>query len=202
MSIHPADAARRRRARWLVCAVAAVLAAGVVATPAHAQRSPRQAEDADTRRAEEHFVRGEKLFALGRFADALAAYEAAFEAKALPEFLFNIGQCHRNMGDFRSAVFSFRKYLNLLPDAHNRAAVEALIAELEAEMAAADQARRTGLVTDPGAGQPAARRPVYKRWWFWAGLGVAAAAGTTGAVYATGGGALPGSDLGNVSFDR
>ena len=63
---------------------------------------------------------GEKLFALGRFDEALEQYEKAFEAKPLPGFLFNIAQCHRNLGNIDQAIFSYRKYLREAPDADNR----------------------------------------------------------------------------------
>ena len=49
--------------------------------------------------AKRHYERGEKLFALGKFSDALDEYQKAFDAKPLPGFLFNIGQCYRNLGE-------------------------------------------------------------------------------------------------------
>src|SRR5689334_18091434 len=121
--------------------VAAKLALVLVATsivstlPVRATYAAASAEEAGMKRAQAHFKKGEKLFALGRFEDALAEYQKAFEEYPLPEFLFNIGQCHRNLGDYDEAIFSFRKYLRLKPDAENREATEELIAELEAEKA-------------------------------------------------------------------
>src|SRR5215475_7649338 len=85
--------------------------------------------------ARKHFEHAEKLYALGKFQDALVEYEAAYEAKPLPGFLFNIGQCYRNLGNYRQAVFSFKKYLDEKPDARNRDAVESLIADLEKKSA-------------------------------------------------------------------
>src|SRR5687768_341879 len=70
--------------------------------------------------AKRHFDRGEKLFALGKFEDALDQYQLAYDAAPIPDFLFNIGQCHRNLGDYEAAIFSFRKYLKLVPDADDR----------------------------------------------------------------------------------
>ena len=63
---------------------------------------------------------GEKLFALGKFDEALDEYQKAYDAKPLPDFLFNIGQCHRNLGDYEAAIFSFKKFLKLDPEAPNR----------------------------------------------------------------------------------
>ncbi|MGE5187229.1 MAG: tetratricopeptide repeat protein, partial [Acidobacteriota bacterium] len=101
------------------------------------------------RAAKRHYDRGEKLFALGRFDQALDEYQKAFDAKPLPGFLFNIGQCYRNLGDYDQAIFSFKKYLKLSPDASNRDKVEKLIGDLE------DKKER-------GEGQKLVRKPAEK----------------------------------------
>jgi tetratricopeptide (TPR) repeat protein len=157
------------------------------------------ADDGATRAAKKHYEKGEKLFALGRFEDALAEYEAAFEAKPLPGFLFNIGQCHRNLGDYEAAIFSYRKYLKLEPDADNREAVEELIADLEQKI----EARKERPLPDPDPPPPddrkTAGKPIYKKWWFWGGVAAVAGAGT-GTYLILSEGGLPDSDLGNVVF--
>ncbi|HET9625915.1 MAG TPA: tetratricopeptide repeat protein, partial [Kofleriaceae bacterium] len=73
------------------------------------------ADDAAMRESKRHFERGEKLYALTRFSEALDEYQKAFDAKPIPAFLFNIGQCYRNLGDYDAAIFSYRKYLKLAP---------------------------------------------------------------------------------------
>src|SRR3954471_6899646 len=98
-----------------------------VTVPSRAVR----ADDPATRAARRHFERGEKLFALGKFDEALEEYQTAFDAKPLPGFLYNIGQCYRNLGDLDQAIFSFKKYLKLQPDAENKDAVDRLIQDLE-----------------------------------------------------------------------
>ena len=67
------------------------------------------ADDPAMRTAKRHYDRGEKLFAIGKFDEALDEYQKAFDAKPIPDFLFNIGQCYRNLGDYDSAIFSYRK---------------------------------------------------------------------------------------------
>src|SRR4249919_3586348 len=99
------------------------------------------ADDPGTRAARRHFERGQKLFALGRFDEALEEYQTAFDAKPLPGFLYNIGQCYRNLGDYDQAIFSFKKYLDLEPDATNKDAVEELIEQLEDKKARGDGER-------------------------------------------------------------
>ena len=67
-----------------------------------------QAETAQEKASRRHFDRGEKLFALGKFEDALEQYQKAYDAEPFPSLLFNIGQCHRNLGDYESAVSATR----------------------------------------------------------------------------------------------
>jgi tetratricopeptide (TPR) repeat protein len=76
------------------------------------------------------FQRAEMAFNLGKFSDALTDYQAAYQAKPLPGFLFNIAQCYRNMGNYERARFFYRRYLALEPRTSNRRLVEDLIAEM------------------------------------------------------------------------
>jgi tetratricopeptide (TPR) repeat protein len=165
------------------------------------------ADDPALRAAKLHFERGEKLYALTRFTEALDEYQLAFDAKPIADFLFNIGQCYRNLADYDSAIFSYKKYLKLAPDAPNRARVEQLITELEAKQDHGET-RRLGLERKrapepaPVAAAPAAR-PIYKTWWFWTGLGVVAAAGGGVAAYElTRTSGPPDTSLGNIVFGK
>jgi tetratricopeptide (TPR) repeat protein len=175
-----------------------------VALPVRDAYARDATDDAAVKRAQGHFRRGEKLFALGRFDDALAEYQKAFEEYQLPEFLFNIGQCHRNLGAYDEAIFSFRKYLRLKPDAENREATEELIAELEAEKARNPSRPGKKRVEPVPSGKDkdnvSAATPVYKKWWFWTGVVVVAGAAVTAVVIANQEDGLPGSDLGNLDF--
>jgi tetratricopeptide (TPR) repeat protein len=167
------------------------------------------ADDAATRTAKRHFERGEKLYALTRFSEALDEYQKAFEAKPIPDFLFNIGQCYRNLGDYDSAIFSYRKYLTAAPDATNRAQVEQLIAELQTKKDQNDT-HRLGLQPPKPAEPPppprvaaaAEDRPIYARWWFWTGLGVVAAGGGIAAYELTRPSGPPATNLGNIVFGK
>lgn len=193
----------------LVLAVAIAVGAVGVTSPARADGPTTSDDDRGLVRAKKLYNEGEKLFALGKFSAALTKYEAAFEAKPLPAFLFNIGQCHRNLGDFDAAIFSFRKYLKLQPDAQNRDAVLDYIDELEHEkerQSANDLAlippdndgpgTTTGPVDHPHRGTP-----IYKKWWFWGGVAVVGA-GVVGTAVVLGGGGPPGTDLGNIDFGK
>jgi tetratricopeptide (TPR) repeat protein len=155
------------------------------------------ADDPATRAARRHFERGEKLFALGKFDDALDQYQSAFDAKPLPGFLYNIGQCYRNLGDYDQAIFSFKKYLRLDPEAQNREAVERLIEDLEEQKARGDGEK----FTRQRQKQPESK-PVYKKWWFWTGIGVVAVGASVGIAAAGGGNGPPPTDLGPIVFPK
>ena len=177
--------------RWL--AVLIVCLATVAPRPA-------SADDSATRAAKRHFERGEKLFALGKFDEALDEYQKAFDAKPIPDFLFNIGQCDRNIGNLDQAIFSFKKYLKLLPDAPNKEAVTQLITDLEDRRAREGGAK---LVNQPvaGAGPPAPATPLYKRWWVWTAASVVVVGAGIG-IYAATRPGPPATDLGTLAFGK
>jgi tetratricopeptide (TPR) repeat protein len=141
------------------------------------------AEDPATKSAKRHFDRGQKLFNLGKFDEALDEYQQAYEAKEIPAILFNIGQCYRNLGDYEAAIFSFKKYLKLEPDADNRDQVEDYITELEAEEERGNSKKfKLDKKKDE---EPVADAPVYKKWWFWTAIAVVGVGGGVGIYAAT-----------------
>jgi tetratricopeptide (TPR) repeat protein len=79
-----------------------------------------------------HFARAQKLFAQGHYRDALDEFTAASESapREVPALWFDIGQCHRNLGNARQAIASFHRYLELEPDAPDRERVVAMIERL------------------------------------------------------------------------
>jgi tetratricopeptide (TPR) repeat protein len=203
----------------------ATLAAGAITAVVVVSPRPAYADEDDDKalvRAKKFHREGEKLFALGKFKQALVQYEKAYEAKPLPAFLFNIGQCHRNLDDYDAAIFSFRKYLKLAPDAPNRESVLEYIDELEREKERVEGQRLVGggdtdLVRDDpdqrsgdatGRGddrddrQVRPGKPFYKKWWFWGGVALVGAGAVGTAVVLSGDSGPPATDLGNIDFGR
>ncbi len=175
--------------RWLVLASLCLFVAPAA-----------RADDLATRTAKRHYERGEKLFALGKFDQALDQYQQAFDAKPLGDFLYNIGQCYRNLADYSQAIFSFKKYLKLKPDADDRDKVEKLIEELE-EKQQRGEGEKFAPKPDPVEPPPpraSEETPIYKKWWFWTGVAVVGVAGGFGIYEATKGSGPPSTDLGNI----
>jgi hypothetical protein len=110
-----------------------------------------KAASEDEKQARALYERAEKSFDVGKFTDALADYQAAYEAKPLPGFLFNIAQCYRNMGDFDRARFFFRRYLAVDPRAPNRRKVEELISEMTKQLEAQRKDQKVAGATTPPA---------------------------------------------------
>lgn len=99
------------------------------------------------------FSQAEQAFAERQFEKALKLYLSSYEASQLPELLFNVGQCYRNLSRPQDALFYYQRYLSLKPDAANRDAVLALIDEMKLLV---------------GMSQVQTIQPFYKSGMFWA----------------------------------
>lgn len=108
--------------------IAALVVAAVVTRVAAADEgSPSPAEARE--RAADHYRRGMTHYNLGKFAEAIVEFEAAYKLSQEPDLLFNIAQAHRLGDEPKQALFFYDAYLRLRPNAANRADVEARIAE-------------------------------------------------------------------------
>jgi tetratricopeptide (TPR) repeat protein len=160
--------------------------------------------DEATDQAKKYNAEAKKQFNLGNFSQAATLYTKAYEAKPIPDFLQNIGQCYKRMAaleHLEKALFYFESFLNNAPDSPNRQDIEAEIAELKRQIASLRQGGvKSGTEKPKPAAPPAAvtppptetsapaSKPIYKKWWFWTIIGVAVAGGTVGAIAATTGG--------------
>lgn len=168
-------------------------------------------KNADEQAARALFADGQKAYDLGEFERALTLYSDAYKLKSLPGFLFNIGQCHKQLGNYERAAFFFGRFVdNSNPEAANVALAKELKADMEKrqaekldaerkaadEKAAAEKAKSDApvappltpveLSTLPPPPPPAVEpEPVTKKAWFWVVIGgavVATAAGVTAGV--------------------
>lgn len=102
-------------------------AAAAQDTPALTVEQREEARDA--------FEAGRAAFAAGQYESALDHFERAYAITPAPELLYNIGQSADRLREDERALEAFRGYLDALPEAEDRAAVEARIVALERTLA-------------------------------------------------------------------
>ena len=191
-------------------AIAVLFVAGLAARASVAREG-----DGGDRPGRALFERAEAKFNVGRFDEALVDYQAAYDVEPLPAFLFNIGQCYRNMGNYERAQFFFRRYTALDPRSPNRPAAERLIAEMDRLAGEAptttgsDEPPPSPPVQPPSLAAPApaadaylapvspptfvatktedssAQPPVYRRPWFWITISAVVVAGGVATAFAS-----------------
>lgn len=110
---------------------AALVVACAIAPTAHAQTSGRDAE------ARALFQAGQVAFEEGRYENALEYFRRSYELSQRPELLYNIGSAADRLRLDADALRAFEQYLELRPDAPNRAELEGRIAVLRRAVAAA-----------------------------------------------------------------
>jgi tetratricopeptide (TPR) repeat protein len=86
---------------------------------------------ADREKARAAYKTGIQHYNLAEWQQALDSFKDAYREVEDPSLLFNIGQCHRQLGDRKQAITFYRAYLRELPNAENREEVKRLIATLE-----------------------------------------------------------------------
>ena len=85
-------------------------------------------------KAREAFAAAQKLYQQARYADAAAKFEEAYALRPHPTIQYNIGRCLEQLGDLPRAMRSYRDYLRLMPDAPDKDAVNAAVADLERKL--------------------------------------------------------------------
>jgi tetratricopeptide (TPR) repeat protein len=133
-------------------------AAGKGATGGKAAAGARSDERAQ---AKAEVEKAQVDYKLGRFQEALDGYRRAYELYQAPLLLFDMGQCHRNLGDPEKAIFFFEGYLReeTRPDSEHRRLAEQLIAESRADL---QRKMAVAAVAAPPAPAPAPQ-PVHLR---------------------------------------
>ncbi len=131
------------------------------------------------------------FYRVGKFNEALTSFAHAYELFQAPGLLFNLGQCHRQLGHHRAAIFFYTEYLHAIPAASNREQVETVLSEERAALKLESEASRLHatpmipLAEAPGLAAPStlpAREPLVRKWWFWTAIGGSAAIVTAAAI--------------------
>jgi tetratricopeptide (TPR) repeat protein len=137
-----------------------VLAAVLVLASAVLARPPCASAQDDRESAKSHFSRGTRLYEVGEYRQAMDEFKAAHLAKPDPAFLYNIAQCHRQLGELEQAVVLYKRFLAASPNAANRAEVETRVAEMETELAARKRkADSSTPLSEPGVAAAASAPP-------------------------------------------
>lgn len=106
----------------------AVAPAPVRAQPADPAPAPAPTPSPAPGAAE--YERGQVAYDLGRYEDAIVAWEQAYALSKHTLLLFNLGQAARLAGDCRRAVGFYRAFLRAAPDAPQAEDAEAFVAQL------------------------------------------------------------------------
>ncbi len=170
------------------------------------------AKSTDDAVARKLFEAGKVAYEAGDYEDALRFFEQAHERSARPALLFNIGQAADRLREDERALTAYRAYLEQVPGAHNRTAVEARIRAIErAQQRREPRASEPVVAPTPEATARAATPSIEPtpapeaatdateddaggittRWWFWTTLGVVVVGGVIGAVALTADDAQP-----------
>lgn len=172
-------------------------------TPVAAAPATDASARATEARAKALFAKAEAAYQVGRFEEALENFTAVYELAPHPEILFNLGQCHRHLGNPERAAFFYRGYLRTSETAPRQGELATkLLSEMEQKAAEAALARKRSpsiaLVPGPGL-QPESASPLITpevttdpdspslltRWWFWAGAAAVVTAGVATYVVAS-----------------
>ena len=100
-----------------------------------AEPKPDAKGEAKTVEAKAHFKQGTQLYKQARYKDAIAEFETAYQLKPHGVLRFNIAQCFEKLGDIPQALRSYHQYLREVPDAEDKATVQAAMANLEKRLA-------------------------------------------------------------------
>ena len=111
-----------------------ILASALVLAAAFAHAEGDRAAE-----ARRHFAAGTRLYAQGRFTEALREFEAANRIKPDPALLYDLGQTHRALGHTEEALSHWRAYVDTAAYAANRDEVVAKIEALEKELHVREQ---------------------------------------------------------------
>lgn len=156
--------------------IVAALAPWVRADGRHKRAAPPPPPSSSDDEARELYKKAMTHYELGEFDAAIDEFKRAYALTSAPGLLFNLAQVYRMKKDPEQAVYFYRTYLRLVPNAPNRADVESLLAENQAllddaraKKRAADEtaaAAATAAATPPpGVTTPISRVPPRRRPW-------------------------------------
>lgn len=107
-----------------------LLASLAFAPPAFAQSSPTPEE---VEQAKQLFRNGADLYDEGRYEDAIAAWQEAYNLSKQPVLLFNIANAYERLGRYQESYDALNRYRAFAPESE-REAIERRLVNLEARL--------------------------------------------------------------------
>ena len=98
------------------------------APPRRRRRRQRGNDDAAMAQAKTHFETGRNAYNAGDYVTAIREFKAAEQLRPSPILDYNIGLANEKLGKRRVAVKYYKRYLELQPNAANKAEVEGKVA--------------------------------------------------------------------------
>lgn len=115
--------------RWCVVLVSFLIASRAAAVFGEPLSRPTSQE------ARDHLDRGNKLYNIGSFEEAITEYKAGALVEPAPVFDYNLGQSNRQLGKYREALWHYDRFLHKgQPTGELRDAVIAFMAEMRAHL--------------------------------------------------------------------
>jgi tetratricopeptide (TPR) repeat protein len=184
-----------RRLRPLFVGLALLLGALALSSPVNAQSD---SED----HARTYFDAGRVAYADGDFERALDNFQHSYELSHKPMLLYNVGMALDRLRRDEEAIAAYEQYLQAIPTAENRPAVERRLvllrqsvararagkapsAEETARADLAPLARADGQTSSsqaPSAPDRPSSVPIYRKWWLWTSIGLVVAGGVVAGV--------------------
>jgi tetratricopeptide (TPR) repeat protein len=133
-----------------------------------------------------HYELGRAAYSRHEWARALSEFKKAYEIVPIPDFIYNIGRCQEQLGQFKNAAASYRLFIATKPDAAERTQLEEHISALDSEFKippsppplAVTAPRPPLAVTAPPPAPPKKKeKPIYRRWWLWTSIAAVVVAG-------------------------
>jgi hypothetical protein len=127
-------------------------ASGVASAGDPAIRKPRAEAALD------HLARATKLYNVRSFEEAASEYKAGALIEPAPVFDYNLGQCYRQLGRYKEAIWHYERFVKTSPETpeHNDS-VGKFIAQMHAEL---DKRAMTEPPTEPASAMTPSPPPV------------------------------------------
>ncbi|HVZ24149.1 MAG TPA: hypothetical protein VG871_23920 [Vicinamibacterales bacterium] len=110
-----------------------LILAGFGARPAHADEPPLARPT--SAEALDHLEKGKRFYDVRDFEKAAEEYKAGALVEDTPIFEYNLGQCYRQLGDYKSAIWYYLRFLGTNPAPGPRTdAVKKFIDQMQAEL--------------------------------------------------------------------